>query len=498
MSDRAKKYLTETALTVGALAGVLCVLVAIVSVVGGFSPLVVRSGSMSPTIGVGDIAVARTVPADDVHVGDIVSVTRADGARVTHRVAQIQTRVGNSTTMTLHGDANRVPDAEPYTVTTVDRVAFHVPKLGYVLTWFATPYVWALTTLVVLALLWIAFRPDRSWRQSQRGRHSTAPRRSRSISIAMQVTAVAVVVASAVAGYSRTSGTLAALTDSATATGTVSAGRPTAPASLSCATVSTGLLSSAAQLSWPNPTASHGYDYQLTFTPSLLGTTRVVTVAVSTTNPATLQVSSDYVTTILGLSVLGIYTVELRSKVGNFTSSGSVSIKLNVLLDSVTCGSSAGTVSAATATRQAARAAVPSTTSTSTTATPSIAQAATSETTPPTAAPTTSAAPDTTTTTSTSEAPTTSAAPTTEETPVPVGTLSPGGDYRASATDGVVVIRNVATGTAEYQGSGSTVEWTGTSTLRVTAADGSTTDLTRSGGTWAVATPVVTETTPAG
>lgn len=456
MTVRARRIVVEVALTLGALAGVLCVVIAVVGVSFGMSPLVVRSGSMEPTIGVGDVAIARSVPANDARVGDIVSVTRPDGTRITHRVMTIDARVGNSTTMTLRGDANPAADAEPYTVTSVDRVAFHIPKLGYVLSWFATPYVWALASLVVLGLLWVAFRPDTRWRARAHGRHSRPDRRADAKALAIPAVAVAVVVASAVTGYIRTSGTLAALTDTATATGSVSAGRPIAPASLSCQTI--GVLGGSARLSWPNP--GQGSDYQLTFTPSSGATPRSSTVAATTTNPVQVSVSNSYITNLFGLTLLGSFTVELRSKVGNFTSGGRLTITITVALGGVSCGSTTGTSTAAPAPLAAARQAAPTTTTT----------------TPPA--------------TSTMTAP-----PSTTSTPVLSGTPSPEGSYIASATGGVVVIRNAASGAEEYRGSGSTVAWTGPSSLSVTAADGSTTELTRtSDGQWVV--PAVVTTTP--
>lgn len=464
MTPRARKILVETALTVGAVAGVLCIVIAIVSIAFGLTPLVVRSGSMAPTIGVGDIAVARSVPADDVRVGDVVSVTRADGTRVTHRITTISARVGNSTTITLRGDANPVADAEPYTVTSADRVAFHIPKAGYVLTWFATPWVWALATIAVLGLLWLAFRPDRLWRSRHHGRHSAPTRHLDARTIAVQVVAVAVVVASAVTGYARTSGTFAALTDTALATGSVSAIRPTAPTSLSCQTI--GVLGGSARLSWPNPTANQEFDYQLVFTPRLLGTSRTVVVPASTTDPVRLDVSSSYVTTIVGLSVLGTYDVELRSRVGNFTSSGRLTIALNVLLGGVSCGSTSGTSTAAAPTA-AARQAAPTTSSVA----PSTSSSAATS----TSVPTTTTSPSTTVTT-----------PTTTTTPpaAPAGTPSPDGSYVVTVSDGIVVIRTAA-GVEEYRGSGASATWIGPSTLRVTASDGTTTDLVRTDGRWA-------------
>ncbi|GAA1456619.1 signal peptidase I [Williamsia maris] len=488
MSERTKNIGTEIALTVGAIAGVLCVVFAIVGVSFGLSPLVFRSESMSPAINVGDVAIARSVPASDVSVGDIVSVSREDGTRITHRVVSIDSRVGNSTTMTLQGDANNVVDSAPYTVTSVDRVVFDIPKLGYVLSWFANPFSWAVATLLTLGLLWAAFRPDKRFRRTHRGRHAApAPSdRSRYAAVGVQVAVVVMVVATAVAGFARTHGTLAALTDSATATGSVSAGRPEVPTALTCNNVSGGVLVTNALLSWPNPANHRAYDYQLVFTPTG-GTGSTTVVPATTADPATLTVNRSYVTGVLGLALLGTYSVELRSKVGNFLSTGKLTISLNVLLGSVTCGAASGAAS------QSAQANARSAPAQTTTSTPSTSAAPSSSTPAPTTSSPTTSAPSSTAPTETTTA-----------TPAPAAssvsdTSSPGGTYVASSSDGTVVIRDKAAGAEQYRADlrATKLEWVDDSTLRVTGADGSTTTVSRADGAW-TASGSTPATAPAG
>ncbi|MCW2750565.1 MAG: signal peptidase [Aeromicrobium sp.] len=94
------------------------------------TPIVIRSDSMSPAIDRGDLEIARTQSAGDVSVGDIVSLTNRAGDRVTHRVVTADP-FGSSIQFTLKGDANAVPDAEVYNETTVDKVIWSAPKLGY-------------------------------------------------------------------------------------------------------------------------------------------------------------------------------------------------------------------------------------------------------------------------------------------------------------------------------------------------------------------------------
>jgi signal peptidase len=152
----AKRVARETVLWVGGVLGTLC----LVSLLAGWlfqvTPLVFSSGSMSPAYDAGALGIAREVPASELAVNDVVSVLDADGGRVTHRVTGIDV-VGDSTVLTLRGDANDVADAQPYAVQEADRVLLAVPYAGYVLNAAASPFGLAVAALLVLALLLIGF-----------------------------------------------------------------------------------------------------------------------------------------------------------------------------------------------------------------------------------------------------------------------------------------------------------------------------------------------------
>jgi signal peptidase I len=123
--------LRETVLTVGALAGALCFAAGIAAFAFGVSPLVVESGSMSPTIKTGALVIARDIPAKSLEVGDVVRVKTAPHASVTHRIVKITHRP-KSATLRLKGDANKVPDAQIYTVEQAGLVLFSIPFAGRV------------------------------------------------------------------------------------------------------------------------------------------------------------------------------------------------------------------------------------------------------------------------------------------------------------------------------------------------------------------------------
>nr|WP_281379919.1 signal peptidase I [Nocardioides ginsengisegetis] len=114
--------------------GTVCLLFLVAGLVFHIKPLIVRSGSMEPTIATGALALSHTVPASDLAVGQIVSVKTLNGTRVTHRIVEIQPD-GSRAMLTLKGDANGSVDQQVYDVGQAERVVFDVPYAGYVVAW---------------------------------------------------------------------------------------------------------------------------------------------------------------------------------------------------------------------------------------------------------------------------------------------------------------------------------------------------------------------------
>ncbi|UGT62829.1 S24/S26 family peptidase [Nocardia asteroides] len=166
----------QIALTIGAVAGTICLLAAAAALLFGIKPLLFRSGSMEPEIGSGAVALVRTIDAAEIEAGDVVSVRNAAGERLTHRVVAVDAITGNSATIRLKGDANESEDAQPYTVTEAERVFFHVEKLGYAVAWLASPAAVFLGGAFAGLLLAIAFlpRPART-APGAGGKHAAAP-----------------------------------------------------------------------------------------------------------------------------------------------------------------------------------------------------------------------------------------------------------------------------------------------------------------------------------
>lgn len=159
----------EIALNIAAIAGLICIIATLASLVFGIKPLVFRSGSMSPQINTGALALAKTVPATDLAVGDVISVNNDQGVRITHRVYSLEPAIGDTVVVTLKGDDNNAPDRLPYTITEADRVFFHVGGLGYVVAWLSSPLAIFLGGVLVGAVLVIAFGKSNDRRLARSG-----------------------------------------------------------------------------------------------------------------------------------------------------------------------------------------------------------------------------------------------------------------------------------------------------------------------------------------
>lgn len=121
----------------------------------GFKPVVVYSGSMRPTLGVGSLAVDRVIPADKVRVGDVITFNDpyTAGRLVTHRVARI-VPTPHGLAYRTKGDAN--PTRDPWAIRLNDKVghvAFDVPLAGYVLWYAHTREIRALLLFVAAAFV---------------------------------------------------------------------------------------------------------------------------------------------------------------------------------------------------------------------------------------------------------------------------------------------------------------------------------------------------------
>lgn len=131
------------------IAAAVALLLAVVPVFGN-KALIVRSGSMEPTIGVGDLVIVRQAPT--YHAGEVIAFrgVNADKIIVTHRIAEVRDEG-----LVTKGDAN---DSADGSVVTMDRVlgrqVLTVPHVGRALAFGKTKSGF-LAFIVVPALLMI-------------------------------------------------------------------------------------------------------------------------------------------------------------------------------------------------------------------------------------------------------------------------------------------------------------------------------------------------------
>lgn len=143
-----------------AAAGVVCIVLVILAVTMNVSLIMFKTGSMSPTIPTGSVAVVKEISADEIEIGDVVTVDREEGQLpVTHRVVEIYPQAPGEALIRMKGDANPGVDPGMYRVTDVRKVLWSVPELAKVIVWFGNPYVLGgLSLLAALGVLW-AFWP---------------------------------------------------------------------------------------------------------------------------------------------------------------------------------------------------------------------------------------------------------------------------------------------------------------------------------------------------
>ncbi|WP_311211425.1 MULTISPECIES: signal peptidase I [unclassified Arthrobacter] len=163
--------LQETVLNVAAAGGAVCILAVVCALLFNITLIMFKTGSMSPAIPAGSLALVREIPAEEIAVGDVVTVDRPGKLPITHRVQTIESADGTTRTITMKGDANTEADPAPYVVENVRRVLWSVPGLAHPLAAAANPVVLGATTVAVSSLVtWVLW--PRSPRRRRTGQHA--------------------------------------------------------------------------------------------------------------------------------------------------------------------------------------------------------------------------------------------------------------------------------------------------------------------------------------
>jgi len=112
----------------------LIAVVAVWSTTGllGFTPTIIASGSMTPTLNPGDIAIVVSTPAKTIKIGDIIQYRTANAEAPTiHRVID-KYESGGTLWFITQGDANNAPDDPINERQVMGKVITVIPQLGWV------------------------------------------------------------------------------------------------------------------------------------------------------------------------------------------------------------------------------------------------------------------------------------------------------------------------------------------------------------------------------
>jgi signal peptidase len=161
-SRRRTGRVADVVLAVGALFGLVTAVWLGLAHLTGATVVVLETGSMAPAMPQGTAAVVVPVAAEQLRVGDVVTVRRDDASPfVTHRVVDIAPveDAPQRRSLTLQGDANTTPDLFPYEVERALRTTYSVPNGAQMTRVMQAPGFRAAVVFVVAAGLVWAFWP---------------------------------------------------------------------------------------------------------------------------------------------------------------------------------------------------------------------------------------------------------------------------------------------------------------------------------------------------
>lgn len=265
------------------------------TVVLGWQPVTIISGSMAPAVQPGHVVIVEPFADQDLGPGTVVTYRDAAQDRfVTHRI----TAVEEDGTFTTRGDANAVDDREPLTADRIVGVGrLVVPAAGLPALWAHQDRTDLLAVVAVLTVLATGAAASAASagaraagrRLSLRGGTSSPPR-VRTIGAAVGVLAVVAVLGTTVVSRAAFVGA----EDNASNTFTAASIAP--PPDLRATCVASGLLSRRVELAWDPVPGAAAYEIQRStlLPPSYQTIATVTTTSYADTVSLTLLSSASY------------------------------------------------------------------------------------------------------------------------------------------------------------------------------------------------------------
>ena len=190
---RCRHYVVETLLWCAAGLGAIAIVLVLCAHFFNISIILFRTGSMEPTISAGSASLVREIPASEVEVGDVLTVSRPDHMPVTHRVTSVAAgEHAEERVITMQGDANESPDPDPYRITEGRVVMGSVPGVAPFIHQMGNPYVLGGLTVAAAVLVSWAFWPRKPAGQAVQSHRQPRRRSGSSVTVLAPLVGVSI------------------------------------------------------------------------------------------------------------------------------------------------------------------------------------------------------------------------------------------------------------------------------------------------------------------
>ena len=135
--------------------------------------LVVSSGSMQPTLEVGDLIIVKRIPSSQLNAapmnGDIIVYKKPNGDLVVHRLVN-KTEINGKYILTTKGDANIASDPPFPDQRYIGKVVARIPFIGHISLFTHTTegFYFFLFMIICLIIIFIAFPSDKETEEEER------------------------------------------------------------------------------------------------------------------------------------------------------------------------------------------------------------------------------------------------------------------------------------------------------------------------------------------
>lgn len=119
----------------------------------GYKAFVISSGSMEPTLNIGDIVIIKETKQEQISKGNIITF-RKDGYNITHRINDIIEKDGEKYYQTK-GDKNTTTDADLVKYEEIEGVyVFKIDKIGSIITYAQN----TTTIIIIVCVIYLIYR----------------------------------------------------------------------------------------------------------------------------------------------------------------------------------------------------------------------------------------------------------------------------------------------------------------------------------------------------